>query len=224
MRVLMVVSAAQSIELADGSAMEIGYWASEVRVPYEALRKQGYEVVIATPGGAVPSPDPHSLPADAAAETKRLAEIVAKPSKLEDVWHDESFAAVVIPGGYAPMVDLAESNDMGRLLERAMAKGTIVAAICHGPAAFLSVRRKDQVWPFAGYRMAAFTDGEESAWLKERRLRWTVESALRKQGAKVEPGANWASVVIRDRNLITGQSSPSVRAWTDALLEALEKR
>src|SRR5688500_7314851 len=71
-RVLMVVSGARSLELADGSAMAIGYWASEVRVPYEALRTHGYEVVIATPGGVVPAPDPHSLPADAAAERKRL--------------------------------------------------------------------------------------------------------------------------------------------------------
>ena len=72
--------------------------------------------------------------------------------------------------------------------------------------------------------MAPFSNAEERAWLNERKLEWQVEDALREAGAKVEPGGVWESVVIRDRNVITGQNSPSVDAFTDALLAALAER
>jgi putative intracellular protease/amidase len=184
-------------------------------------------VDVVTPGGKMPVPDAVSMPKDAAREKatrENLEKLIAKPGSLEalDGKALDGYAAIVIPGGYAPMVDLAESPVMGNALALAMKRGAIVAAICHGPAAFLSVKTKQ--WPFAGYRMAPFSNAEEAAWLKERKLAWQVEDRLREAGAKVEPGGVWASVVIRDRNVITGQNSPSVEAFTDELLKALRER
>lgn len=230
-RVLMVVSAATELRLADGTPMPVGYWANEVEVPLRRLRAAGYGVDIATPAGRRPQADAVSLPADPA-KAKRAREAhaaiegLAAPLALEtlDPAAIDGYAAIVIPGGYAPMVDLASSPAMAVVLERAMKRGTIVAAICHGPAAFLSTRREGHAWPFAGRRMAPFTNDEEAAWLKERRLDWRVEDALRDAGAKIESGRPWQSVVVRDGNVITAQSSPSVEAFTDALLAALAGR
>ena len=53
------------------------------------------------------------------------------------------------------------------------------------------------------------------------KARVRLEDALRKNGAKIESGGVWESTVVRDRNVITAQSSPSVGAWTDAILAAL---
>lgn len=231
MRVLMVVSAATELPLADGSRMPAGYWAAEVEVPLTRLRAAGYVVDVVTPGGKTPKPDAVSLPKDPsrarkAREALATLDGLAKPGSLEAL--DEAalakYAAVVIPGGYSPMVDLAASPEMGAALEGAMKRKAIVAAICHGPAAFLSAKSAKGGWPFAGYRMSPFTNAEEAVWLHEKKLSWYVETSLRDAGAVIETAENWESKVTRDRNVITGQSSPSVDAFTDALLAALAER
>lgn len=231
LRVLMVVSAATELKLSDGSPMAVGYWASEVEVPLVRLRKAGYAVDVVTPGGKTPAPDAVSLPRDpararATREAHAKLEGLAKPGSLEAL--DETalakYAAIVIPGGYAPMVDLAVSPAMGAALRSAMKRKAIVAAICHGPAAFLAAKSETGSWAFAGYRMSPFTNAEEAAWLKEKKLPWYVETSLRDAGAVVETAGVWQSKVTRDRNVITAQSSPSVDAFTDALLAALAER
>jgi putative intracellular protease/amidase len=60
-KLLMIVSSARMIRLADGSDHPTGYRAEEVREPYETLVAAGADVVIATPDGKVPQPDPWGL-------------------------------------------------------------------------------------------------------------------------------------------------------------------
>jgi putative intracellular protease/amidase len=60
-RLLMIVSSARTIRLADGSDHPTGYRAKEVREPYETFTGAGLDVVIATPDGRVPQPDPWGL-------------------------------------------------------------------------------------------------------------------------------------------------------------------
>ena len=60
-KLLMVVSSARTIRLADGSDHPTGYRTEEVRQPYEAFEAAGADVVIATPDGKAPQPDPWGL-------------------------------------------------------------------------------------------------------------------------------------------------------------------
>jgi putative intracellular protease/amidase len=60
-KLLMIVSSARTIRLADGSDHPTGYRAEEVRKPYEAFTDAGVDVVIVTPDGQVPQPDPWGL-------------------------------------------------------------------------------------------------------------------------------------------------------------------
>ena len=60
-KLLMIVSSARTIRLADGSDHATGYRAEEVRQPYETFVAAGVDVVIATPDGKVPQPDPWGL-------------------------------------------------------------------------------------------------------------------------------------------------------------------
>src|SRR5260370_32850474 len=60
-KLLMIVSSARTIRLADGRDHPTGYRAEEVRKPHEAFVAAGVEVVIATPDGKVPQPDPWGL-------------------------------------------------------------------------------------------------------------------------------------------------------------------
>jgi putative intracellular protease/amidase len=60
-KLLMIVSSARMIRLADGNDHPTGYRAEEVREPYETFVAAGVDVVIATPDGKVPQLDPWGL-------------------------------------------------------------------------------------------------------------------------------------------------------------------
>jgi putative intracellular protease/amidase/ketosteroid isomerase-like protein len=136
----------------------------------------------------------------------------------------EEFDAVFVPGGHGSMVDLSDNPDAGRLLAALCRKGALVAALCHGPAVLLSApERADGLWLFDGYRMTSFTDDEEGRTRPGRLgMAWLLDTALKNAGAVFDDGpAAWASHVVVDRNLITGQNAGSTEATADAVIKKL---
>jgi putative intracellular protease/amidase len=59
-RVAFLVSSAREIDLGDGPH-PTGYWAEEALTSYEKLTEAGAQVVVMTPDGRSPQPDPYSL-------------------------------------------------------------------------------------------------------------------------------------------------------------------
>ncbi|MFT4081468.1 MAG: type 1 glutamine amidotransferase domain-containing protein [Nocardioides sp.] len=135
-----------------------------------------------------------------------------------------AFDGMFVPGGHAAMVDLPESPAVGRLVASLHGRGAPIAALCHGPAALLAAPdRWDGQWLFEGYRFTSFTDDEESQNAIGRGgLPWRLAPALQNAGGILDDAAQpWASHVVVDRNLITGQNPFSTRATVGALLKAL---
>jgi putative intracellular protease/amidase len=58
---LMIVSSARTMRMADGSEHPTGYWAEEVLEPIERFGQTALDLVIATPDGQAPQPDPWGL-------------------------------------------------------------------------------------------------------------------------------------------------------------------
>jgi putative intracellular protease/amidase len=136
----------------------------------------------------------------------------------------DQFDAVFVPGGHGPMVDLADSPGAGRLLAALHRKGAPIAALCHGPAVLLSApERADGLWLFDGYRLTSFTDEEEDQTEAGRLgMAWHLDTALKNAGAVFDDGPSaWASHVVVDRNLITGQNPGSTQATADAVIKKL---
>jgi len=149
-----------------------------------------------------------------------------QPADLRSLTDQEltSFDAVFAPGGHGPMVDLADNPDVGRLLVALHAKRAPIASLCHGPALMLSApERPDGQWLFDGYRMTCFTDEEEDQTEPGKLgLPWYVDTALKNAGAVFDDGpAAWASHVVVDRHIITGQNPGSTEAVADAVIKAL---
>ncbi|WP_419707159.1 type 1 glutamine amidotransferase domain-containing protein [Promicromonospora sp. NFX87] len=232
-KILMVLSAANSLRLADGTAHPTGYWAEEVAASHRALTAAGATVDLATPGGVRPTVDEISLDerggvADADAAEHRayldsIADELAQPLALADVRADD-YDAIYIPGGHAPMADLVSDADLGRLLVAANARQATVAALCHGAAALLSAETPDGVFAYAGRALTSFTDEEERQGGLGDATPFLVETALRERGAVIRTGAPWSSTVVQDGNLITGQNPQSSTATAEAVLEALAAR
>lgn len=228
-RVLMIVSAADSLTMRDGTEHPTGFWAEELVVAHRALRRAGHTVDIATPGGRRPTVDRVSLSPDVTGGQERADEFrtyleeidaeLAAPRVLAEA-DEHDYDAVVLPGGHGPMADLAHDPSLGRILASSDRTGRLIAPICHGPAALLSAQ-DDGTFLFAGRRLTAFTNEEELGGGTGENTPWFLETVLREKGAVVETGPAWSSHVIRDANLITGQNPQSSQAVADVLVEAL---
>ena len=231
-RILMIVSAADSIDLADGSQHATGFWAEELVVAHRDLTRAGHAITIATPGGRVPPVDPGSLSAavvgdqakvdDLRAYLDEIAAELAAPVALDRV-RTADYDAIVLPGGHGPMTDLAFDTALGAILTEADAAGTLIAPFCHGPAGLLSAVDATGAFTFAGRRLTVFTDEEERTGGTGANTPWFIASTLRERGALVQDGAPWSSHVVRDGNLVTGQNPQSSEAVAAELVAALEE-
>ncbi|WP_344670338.1 type 1 glutamine amidotransferase domain-containing protein [Catenulispora yoronensis] len=234
-KILMVLTGTDVWTLKDGTKHPTGFWAEEAVVPYRALKAAGHEVAVATPGGVVPTADAGSLAGEVPAELvgdgtdhapatwREAVDAIAElrtPLTLSEVSIDD-YDAVLYPGGHGPMEDLAVDADSGRLLTAALASGKPLAVVCHGPAALLAARTEDGASPFAGYRVAAFTNAEETQAGLADQAPWLLQDRLTADGVLVEVAEPWTPHVVVDRNLITGQNPMSSAPLSAELVNRL---
>lgn len=228
-RILIVLSAAETWTRADGSKYASGVWAEEFVVMDETFVAAGCTVDIATPGGVVPTIDPHSMNPDVVgpenvehfrAYLDAIADRLAKPLVLREV-QTGAYDAIVIPGGHGPVEDLYKDADMGRILVEAQQAGTVIAPVCHGQAALLAAKDESGNWLFKGRRMTAFSDEEEVELGTADNAPWLLADTLRKSGADYVKGPNWGAHVVTDGNLLSGQNPASSAPLAEAVLAAL---
>ncbi|MEU6530650.1 type 1 glutamine amidotransferase domain-containing protein [Streptomyces sp. NPDC046928] len=227
-KILFVMTGADHLTLADGTEHPTGFWAEEAVAPYEAFKAAGHEITVATPGGVVPTVDKASLAPEfngGQEGADRVAAVLASmteldaPLRLEDVRLDD-YAAVFYPGGHGPMEDLTTDAASGDLLTRALRSGKPLGVVCHGPAALLAATG-DGGNAFAGYRVAGFTNEEETQGGLAGRLIWLLHDRLTEAGIQVDAGEPWAPHVVTDRNLVTGQNPASSAPLAAELLKRL---
>ncbi|TDL38598.1 type 1 glutamine amidotransferase domain-containing protein [Arthrobacter nitrophenolicus] len=228
--ILMVVSAADSLTMKDGSEHPTGFWAEELVVAHQTLLAAGHTVHIATPGGRKPTVDQVSLAAESTGGEERakgfrdyLESIdgeLSQPLALAGV-DPSAYDAAVMPGGHGPMADLYKDPDLGRLLAAADRDGKIIAPFCHGPAGLLSATGDGGAFTFKGRRLTVFSNEEELGGGTGENTPWLVEDALKEKGAVVENGPAWSSNVVRDGNLITGQNPQSSEDVAKEVIKAL---
>ncbi|MGW0811728.1 type 1 glutamine amidotransferase domain-containing protein [Streptomyces viridiviolaceus] len=228
-KILFVMTGVGHWTLADGTRHPTGFWAEEAVVPYEAFKAAGHEIVVATPGGVVPTVDKGSLApevnggqegADKVTAALDSMTEISNPIRLEDV-HLDDYAAVFYPGGHGPMEDLAVDATSGELLVDALDSGKPLGVVCHAPAALLAARRSDGSNAFAGYEVAAFTNAEEAQAGFADKAKWLLQDRLTEAGVQVRVGEPWAPKVVVDRDLVTGQNPSSSAPVAAELLKKL---
>lgn len=148
-----------------------------------------------------------------------------KPMKLSDLLKDEdklnSYDVLFIPGGHAPMTDILHKNWMesgelnketGELLLHFHQNNKITSLICHGPAALGAAPTVNGKWLYEGYKMTCVPMFAE--WITEDKpfMKNTgghmpdyPKIILRRSGGVVKNTLMGMSLVVEDRELITGQ-------------------
>lgn len=229
-KVLMVVTAADHWTLNDGTPHPTGFWAEELVTPYAVFTDAGWDVDVATPGGKAPVVDKASLDesagdADTLAEVKtkldELAPVLAEPLNLADV-KAADYDLVFYPGGHGPMEDLAVNETSARILTQRMTDNTPVALLCHAPAAVLATENTPGGSPFTKRKMTGFSNDEERAGGLADKAPWLLEDRLVTLGAEYDKAPEpWASYVIVDGNLYTGQNPSSSQDLAERLVNDL---
>ena len=251
--VLVLLSSENVLPLKDGKHYSTGYYLNEFGVPADQLLKAGYKLVLVTPKGNAPSVDQRSVDpqyfAGDAMEMKRIEAVVQGLPDIGDTLsikevlagNLDRYAGLFIPGGHAPLIDLANNPEVGALLRHFHQAGKPTAAICHGPIALLSAQdnpagyqaalargetpaAKD--WIYQGYRMTIFSDPEEQVFessLEGERILFYPAKAMQAAGGNLSYAKAWSPKVVVDRELITGQNPFSDHELAKALVSKLEE-
>jgi putative intracellular protease/amidase len=208
-----------------------GGWVEEVAAPYIAFTAAGYQVDITTPGGAAVPWDPASEADDKMTAACRafMADSVAQdkckaPISLSKVINGGDYNVIYLAGGHGAMFDFPNNKTLATCVGAAAAANRVVAAVCHGVCGLLHVAdpRTGQLL-LAGKRACSFTSEEEIQVGKQKVVPFTLERAVEKCGATFCKGAPWASNVVRDGQLVTGQNPQSSTALAEECLRAAEE-
>lgn len=257
-QIVVMLSEATELQLKNNSVYSTGNYLNEFAIPIMALMDAGFEPLFYTPTGKKPNLDADSVDVKyfnndpkvfdrahklfLSIEAEKKMRPATELSKLDLT----NVAAVFVPGGHAPMIDLMINKEFGQFLKKIHSKSIVTALICHGPIALISAienpvafvhsmkagkitaARKDAAgWIYAGYNMTIFSTEEEIVAEKGKlkgEMYFYPQNALSSAGGFYKSKKAWSSNVVIDRELITGQNPNSVNEFTDAVLAAVKKK
>merc|ERR1711971_652116 len=88
----------------------------------------------------------------------KVNEQLEKPKKFDDIDVSlDSYAAIFLPGGHGPLIDLHTYESLGNILRSAHAKEIPTISLCHGPSA-LRAGAVGGEFPYKGYKICVFPD------------------------------------------------------------------
>lgn len=257
-KILIVLSSENILPLKDGKTFKTGYYLNELIVPAQRFAAAGYELVFADPKGDRPAVDRLSISPDYFGGSQAAVDDALRfqaalrgldhPLTLHSVARGDltQYAAVFVPGGPAPMIDLMADRDLGRILTYFHTHQKTTVLLCHAPIALLSAAtdpRAEQAalragdlprakqlaagWPYQGYRMTIFSNDEEEQAARNvfhAEPQFLPAQALQNAGGDISTVAAWHPQALQDRELVTGQNPFSDSAMMDLVLSAMEAK
>lgn len=203
---------------------ETGFHFSEFSRPYEFFVSHGYKVTVASPlGGECPITSPHpedKINALFYGNPEKM-KIIKETKKLDDL-RNEHFDAVYVAGGHGAMFDLPNNASLATIMNITYESGGVLAAVCHGPAAFVGVKDKNGTYLVAGKRINSFTNTEEKATPYYNDMPFLLESKLVEQGGQFESSGPRMPHLAVDARIVTGQNPESVELVTGAIYTLLQ--
>lgn len=213
------------------SGRATGVYGSEINIPYYEFLDAGMTVDVASiEGGEIPF-EPISLkyPLATNADNRYLkdkeAEEKTKNSiKIRDVDFTE-YDIIYMAGGWGASYDLGYSEVLGEKLTKANADGILMGSVCHGALGFLKAKDVDGTPLVEGRQITAVSDKQ----VEELRITATPmhpETELRKLGADYQKNEAFrdffATLVVVDGNIVTGQNQNSSGETAQTLLRLLD--
>jgi putative intracellular protease/amidase len=221
-RILIVIT---SHDRLGDTEQKTGFWLEELASPYYVFVDAGANVTLASIKGGEPPLDPKShLPESQTEATQRfMADEEAKMRlkntvAIADI-NVEDYDAIFLPGGHGTMWDFPASDTLKQLIEDFDRAQKAIAAVCHAPAALVTVKSVSGEPLVKGRTITAFTDSEERAVQLEEVVPFMLESRLRELGSNFKVAADFEPHVEQDGHLITGQNPASSQLAAERVLQ-----
>ncbi len=240
--ILMIATSADRLELKDKTVMETGAWGEEMFEPLKTFKDADFDVQLATLKGNKPAFDANSLNPSVIGKEKaqeyneliKGAPELSQPLSLEKLSKEElaRYDAVYIVGGHGVLADLANSAEVGRLLQSAInSTSQIVSAVCHGPAIFKALTLACDSKALEGVKMTGFSEEEEAAANLKGKVPFELESTLKEMGVDYsQTDQLFAPYIVSSGHIdngkakfITGQNPASSKPLADAIVSNLRK-
>ncbi|KQI68252.1 dimethylallyltransferase [Loktanella sp. 3ANDIMAR09] len=222
MKILMVLTSHD--QLGD-TGKKTGFWLEEFAAPYYVFKDAGADITLASPKGGQPPLDPGSDTEDAQTPaTDRFkadddAQKVLANTHVLSTIDASDYDAVFYPGGHGPLWDLSQDADSIKLIESVVASDRPLGAVCHAPAVFQNTKGADGKPLVSGRKVTGFTNTEEEAVGLTDVVPFLVEDMLKANGGHYEKADDWASFVVTDGKLVTGQNPASSEEAAKELLK-----
>lgn len=225
MKILIVLTSHSDL---GNTGKKTGFWVEEFAAPYYKLKDAGAEIILASPKGGQPPIDPKSAEPENQTEATRrfdsdpeLKSLLSQTHQLSGLSADD-FDAVFYPGGHGPLWDLTTDRDSIQLITDFWAAKKPVAAVCHAPAVLLNVLEENGEPLVKDKKVTGFTNSEEAAVGLTDIVPFLVEDQLKAKGGVYSKAEDWASYVVQEGLLITGQNPGSSEAVAERLLTLLK--
>jgi putative intracellular protease/amidase len=206
-----------------------GLWLSELTHAYHVFAEAGFEQQIVSPQGGQAPLEPRSLKFpnyDKSAKTWKaddtkmaLLANTASPDEIDSA----DFDAIYFTGGHAVMFDFPDSEGLQRITREIFERGGIVSSVCHGYCGLLNTELSDGSLLVAGRKLTGFAWSEEVLARVDKLVPYNAEDEMKKRGAQYQKGLiPFASHVVVDGRLVTGQNPGSAKATAKKVVAVLE--
>ncbi|MCF0065632.1 type 1 glutamine amidotransferase domain-containing protein [Dyadobacter chenwenxiniae] len=195
---------------------------TELAHPYEAFKKQGYDIdIYSVKGGEAPI---DMVELDDPINSAFLSDDGLTKMKSTESIENLSIAgydAVFVPGGLGPVADMTDNPPVQQILADFYESGKVVSAVCHGPVSLGNVILKDGSYLVNGKNVTGFSKEEEENYAKED-VPFELEDLLKVHGANYSSVDPWQPYSIADGRLVTGQNPASAQGVAEKVIAILE--
>ncbi len=225
MKIVMVLTSHSEL---GNTGKKTGFWIEEFAAPYYVFLDAGASITIASPKGGQPPIDPSSDTAENQTPAvirfkadKRLQKILSETHLLSSILSDD-YDAIFYPGGHGPLWDLTNDSDSIKLIGDFWSNKKPVVAVCHAPSVLLNVKDDAGNYLIKGKKVTGFTNSEEEAVKLTEIVPFLLENELKNKGGIYSKKEDWASYVVKDGMLITGQNPASSEEAAKELVKILK--
>jgi putative intracellular protease/amidase len=223
-RILMVVTSHRELP----SKQATGYWLEELAAAYYPFDNAGYAIDLASPQGGLAPCDPLSLQPPWISESgSRFVEDsnaqfhIHNTIPLHSI-EPSDFDALYCVGGLGAAWDFVNNPPLDRLIENMASTGRVVASICHGVLGLTGATNNGR--PFvSGLKITGISNAEETMTGFDTVVPVLPESRLRELGGEYSAAEPFASHVVSDGRVITGQNPASAAPLAAAIVHALRQ-
>mgnify|MGYP003700893077 CR=1 FL=1 len=225
-RILIIVSNTE--DMGDPEKHFAGNNLWEVAPPYHIFVSHGYKVDFVSPtGGKVPfSMDPVGISSYTIKYENFNGNV--ENSLTPEFVDYTNYKAVFIGGGYGPLFDVANNENLLSIIAEIYENGGIVGGCGHGPGAFANVKLSNGEYMVKDKKVTGFPNSTEvtKSWAKEGTLLpIMLEDQLRKNGAifQTKSDLNDKHDVVIDERIVTTMFLPSSAIVAKEMINEIEK-